>query len=105
MTAEWDAVRALAAAHRARPFPDCRGEDIEGVELVLVDADLYGCVSHFLGEEWRTDEFQTGVLRAVTADLDRIQGKLPEAWAQYFAEAHDLAHRTLELVMQSGRAG
>jgi len=62
------------------------------VDLVLVDADLHGCVLHFLGKSFGSDEWQLDILRRVTADLDRIACCLPSEWADYFAEARELAH-------------
>ncbi len=89
------AARALAVAHGAARFPDCRGQEIEGVDLVLVDADLHGCVRHFLGKPFGEDEWRLGILRQVTGDLDRIASRLPAEWSGYFAEARDLAHALL----------
>jgi hypothetical protein len=89
------AVRALTAAHEAARFPDCRGEEIDGVDLVLVDLDLHGCVDHFLGKPYGEDEWQLGILRQVTRDLDRIAPRLPSEWSGYFARARQLAHALL----------
>ncbi len=78
------AVVAVAAAHEAAPFPEFRGEQIDGVDLVLADADLHGCVLHFLGKPFGEDERQLGILPQVVADLDRIVPLLPFGWSGYF---------------------
>lgn len=90
------AVRALAAAHEAARFPDCRGEEIDGVDLVLVDLDLHGRVLHFLGNPFGEDEWQLRILRQVTRDLDQIAPRLPSEWSGYFAKARELAHALLD---------
>jgi hypothetical protein len=89
------AVRALAAAHKAARFPDCRGEEIDGVDLVLVDLDLHGCVLHLLGKPYGEDEWQLGILGQVTRDLDQIAPRLPSEWSGYFTQARQLAHALL----------
>ncbi len=76
-----------------------------GVELVLVDADLYACASHFLGTPYGTDEWQASILRDVALDLERIDGDLPDAWAPYFRKAAELARELLQLVERDGRGG
>ena len=91
-------VQVLAERHDAAPFPDCRGEEIDGVDLVLVDADLHGCVVHFLGRPFGNDQWQRDILRRVTEDLDRIVPQLPTEWSGYFVEARELAHAVLEAV-------
>jgi hypothetical protein len=89
------AVRALADSHKAARFPDCKGEEIDGVDLVLVDLDLHGCVQHFLGEPFAEDDWQADILRRVTADLDRIAPLLPSDCSDYFGGARELAHALL----------
>jgi hypothetical protein len=94
-------VRPLAAAHAAWPFPDCRGEEIDGVDLVLVDADLHGCVAHFLREPFGSGQRQRDILSRVSADLDRIQPSLPDQWADYFGQADALARALLRALEES----
>jgi hypothetical protein len=101
----FSAVRALAVELAAQPFPECRGEEIDGVDLALVDADLRGCVLHFLGKVTGLDAWHRDIVQRVTADLDRIQVPLPEAWAGYFRQADTLAHALFAAIdRDSGRA-
>jgi hypothetical protein len=91
----WAEVRRLWEEHMAAPFPDCRGEEIDGVDLVLVDADLAGCVMHFLGDRFRDDDFQLRILRQVAGELDRIVPKMSGEAGEYFECDARLAHATL----------
>jgi hypothetical protein len=91
----WADVRRLWEEKQAAAFPDCRGEEVDGVDLVLVDADLAGCVMHFLGNQFRGDDFQRGILRQIAADLDRIVPKMSGEVAQYFEREALLAHASL----------
>jgi hypothetical protein len=96
----WAEVRRLWEEHRAAPFPDCRGEEIDGVDLVLVDADLAGCVVHFLGVKFRDDDFQLGILRQIASELDRIVPKMSGEIARYFKREALLAHATLRALVK-----
>ena len=98
----FSAVRLLAAEHASEPFPDCRGEEIDGVDLVLVDADLHGCVLHFLGRSFGLDAWQRNILERVSDDLDRVQQKLPSACVAYFQQSQALAHSLLAALDDEG---
>ncbi|MEO6703263.1 MAG: hypothetical protein ABIP57_17485 [Jatrophihabitantaceae bacterium] len=98
----FSAVRLLAAEHASEPFPDCRGEEIDGVDLVLVDADLHGCVLHFLGGLTGLDAWQRDILERVSGDLDRVQQKLPPACVTYFQQAQALANALLAALNGDG---
>ena len=91
----WAEVRRLWQEKQATPFPDCRGEEIDGVDLVLVDADLAGCVMHYLGNQFRDDAFQLVILRQIAADLDRIVPQMSGEAGRYFEREARLAHATL----------
>ena len=95
----WDDVRRLYAEVRAAPFPDCRGEEVDGVDLVLIDADLAGCVMHFLGQRFRDDVFQRQILEQIVGELDRIVPQMTGEVAVYFERECRLAHATLTAVV------
>lgn len=83
--------------HLERPFPPrLRGEEIEGVDMVTVDADIAGCVQTWLNSSSDLDKMRTGVLRGCLDDLDRVLPQLsdPEE-ADYYAGLRDLAARVL----------
>jgi hypothetical protein len=68
-----DRVQELWRTHLAEPFPEeWLGESIEGVELVLLDADVAGCVSTWLGSSSKLDQQHHQWLRESRRDLDHV---------------------------------
>ena len=66
-------VRRLWQAHLERPFPPrMRGEEIDGVDMVMVDADVAGCASTWLSSSTNLDSARIGILRACRDDLRRV---------------------------------
>jgi len=61
-------LRRLWEERLPEPFPDAvaKGEDYVGVDLVMLDADIAGVVSSFLGSH-RLDERQRGIVRGCRA--------------------------------------
>jgi hypothetical protein len=42
-------IEELWNEHRSTTFPKaCRGKDVSGIDLVMLDADVAGCVNTFL---------------------------------------------------------
>lgn len=70
---ELEAVARLWDVHLRADFPDrLRGVDLLGVDMVMLDADIAGCVSTWLGNRGSLDEGRQGVLARCMADLDRV---------------------------------
>ena len=79
-------LQSLMARHRAMPFPpDCRGRAIDGIELVLVGADVYGAGANFLDNDGSVTSADAAYLSRTVPGLERIIPKLPheEAMAYY----------------------
>ncbi len=99
----WDThVRQLWTRHENTPFPDCRGSVIDGVDLLILDADLTGCVQHFvIGPPQGGDDLQLLILREVTEALTRVIPLLvPGPTAHYFTLNQQLAAATLRYLQQ-----
>jgi hypothetical protein len=78
--------RRLSDEHRGAPFPSrLRGEEIEGVDMVMLDADIAGCVDAWLGSRGQLDEQRRGWLQSCLDDLRRVLPALddPEERAYY----------------------
>ncbi|MEU2358390.1 hypothetical protein ABZ599_36360 [Streptomyces misionensis] len=71
----WDVSR-LWEEHRRAVFPaDVRGAEPAGIDLVLLDATVVGCVSGWLDGGGSLDAERGHILRDAVTDLDRV---LPE---------------------------
>jgi hypothetical protein len=91
-----DEIQRLWAEHTRTPFPaDCRGEQIEGIELVLLDADIAGCVSTFLGSSGRLDDQRIENLVQCKRHIDLVLLQMKEPGLMYFARLRDLAQAVL----------
>jgi len=79
-------VQLLWDAHRRAPFPpELAGEEIAGVDLVMLDADIAGCVSTWLRDRGRLDEERRRSLASCLQDVERVLPLLEhqEAHAYY----------------------
>ncbi|MFB7239898.1 hypothetical protein ACFCXK_34585 [Streptomyces sp. NPDC056269] len=86
-----DVLALLWEEHRRAPYPDgFRGVDVEGVELILLDADVAGLVLREL--DGGLDDDGVATLWACLADLDRVVPVINSAYcASYFAKLRTLA--------------
>ncbi len=74
-----DEVRLLQERHHELPFPPrLRGEEINGVDMVMVDADIAGCVQVWLGSSSNLDPGRIAVLRTCRDDVERVLPTLTE---------------------------
>jgi hypothetical protein len=74
----------LWQAHINDPFPDgCAGEEVHGVDLVMLDADTAGIVSHVIGGTPLTSD-QRIILNQLIAEFDRVVPALTGHARQYF---------------------
>ncbi|MFD9689351.1 hypothetical protein ACFWXO_26745 [Kitasatospora sp. NPDC059088] len=86
-----DRLARLWEEHRCALYPDgFRGVDIEGVELILLDADVAGLVRQEL--DGGLDDSGIAVLWACIAGLDKVVPLInSEYCASYFARLRTLA--------------
>lgn len=67
------AVSHVWREHQQAPFPaGLRGAERADIDLVLLDADIAGCVSTWLSRGGSLDDWRRGVLHRRITDLDRI---------------------------------
>ena len=87
------AVARLWREHLASPFPDrLRGVEPGGVDVVMADANLAGCVVTWQVDRERFDDDLRPVARALLDELDRALPLLTiEAEASYCARLRELA--------------
>lgn len=58
-------------AHAVFP-PRLRGHEVGGVDTVMLDADVTGCVATWMGSRDQLDEWRRDLLERCLGDLDRI---------------------------------
>lgn len=102
--AERKAVAGLWESHRSRDFSvACRGMEVDGVDLVLLDADLAGCVETWLGSSRDLDADRLRLLRERRDELERVLPVLDDAAGSAYFES--LRHVVvLTASAQRGRA-
>jgi len=85
------------AAHMQRPFPaECRGQ-INGVDLVMLDADTYGVATWYDDNDNPLSDAHRGQLMRLLAKFDLVHDLLPTPDAQaYYAKLRDLGQHVLE---------
>ena len=93
-----DEVRALQEKHANLAFPPrLRGEVIDGVDMVMVDADITGCVQVWLGSSSNLDAARIGILRTCREDVERVLPTLAEpVEREYYVVLRDLASAVLQ---------
>ncbi|GAA4605331.1 hypothetical protein BJY16_005350 [Actinoplanes octamycinicus] len=78
-------VARLWAEHCAAPFPGrLRAVEVAGVEMVMLDADVAGCVSVWLANGGTVDDRSWDVLAACERRLERVLPELTDREAAYY---------------------
>ncbi|WP_327299468.1 MULTISPECIES: hypothetical protein [unclassified Streptomyces] len=93
-TTEPEAAAArLWQEHLAARFPAAlRGAELAGTDMVLLDADIAGCVSVWLNNGGALDTKRLGTLRDCIEDLDQVLPLLTEPGGlRYYQRLHQLA--------------
>ncbi|MFD4001091.1 hypothetical protein [Streptomyces rubiginosohelvolus] len=95
-----DAVAQLWQEHAGAPFPaGLAGAERAGIDLVLLDADIAGCVSSRQNSGGFLDAGRRRILDARTAELERI---LPLLGAADGAPYWQRLYRLARLVADAG---
>ncbi len=99
-------IEELWQEHQRVSFPKgYRARDIEGIDLVRLDADIAGCVSTFLKRRRTLDVWRTAVLgmcyRDATFVLQRITD---EEGRRHFSRLEELARLTLDAIRKGAKA-
>ncbi|MFI6602989.1 hypothetical protein ACIBHX_42660 [Nonomuraea sp. NPDC050536] len=92
-----DALSQMLARHMTMPFPPgFRGLDIEGQEMVLLDADTYGYASSVL--KGPLDEQRRAGLMKLTAALEDVLPAIDNEYgAKYYTHLRDIAVLAAEI--------
>jgi hypothetical protein len=91
-------ISDLWQEHLTKPFPKgFRGKDVSGIDFVLLDANIAGCVSTFL-ERGTLNLYQVSVLGLSYRDASHVISILNEEGAEYFWRLERLAELVLKAV-------
>ncbi|MBV1856420.1 hypothetical protein [Catellatospora tritici] len=97
MTDRVAAVAELWQAHRQAPFPGrLRNVDVAGVCMVMLDADVAGCVSTWLNRGGTIDGGRWNVLSACEQELLRVVPELIDDEAAYYRRLLEMTVLVLE---------
>ena len=91
-------IEELWKEHVATPFPKgFLAKDVDGIDFVMLDADIAGCVDTFL-ERGNLNLFQTAVLGLCYRHVSYVTPILNEEGAAYFWRLERLAELVLKAV-------
>ena len=90
-------IEALWKEHLAAAFPSvCCSEEVDGIDLVMLDADIAGCVSTFLGGRGHLDDQRMGILQQCRGELTTVLPRLPTAAREYYLRLQKMADLALD---------
>ena len=96
-------IEELWKEHQSAPFPkDYRGKDVNGIDFVMLDADVAGCVDTFVSEG-NLNLFQTAMLGLCYRDLTYVMPILNEEAREYYWRLERLAELVLKAVAETNR--
>jgi hypothetical protein len=86
--------------HREATFPSvCRGHDVDGIDFVILDADIAGCVSSYLRRR-ELDLWRTAVLGVCYRNVSYVLGRMPVEGRDHFERLERLARMVLDAVRE-----
>ena len=90
--------------HLAAPFPKgFRGKDVDGIDFVMLDANIAGCISTFL-ERGTLNLYQAAMLGLSYRDVSYGVPILNEAGAAYFWRLEPLAEVVLKAIARKNQS-
>ncbi|GAA2274794.1 hypothetical protein GCM10010430_71000 [Kitasatospora cystarginea] len=95
---ELDLLSRLWEEHMHAPFPPhIRGREIDGEDMVLLDADIAGCVSSSLSGP--LDEKRRRILLACLAAVERVLPSIDDEGGaiEYYERLRDMAALAVEV--------
>ena len=100
-----EVIEELWKEHESAAFPaSCRGVDVRGIDLVVLDADVAGCVDTFVSGH-KLNLFQTAMLGLCYRDLADVLPALDGEAKSYYERLDRLAALVLRAVAQHESKG
>jgi len=96
-------IEQLWREHELAAFPQgYRGKDVNGVDMVMLDADVAGCVDSFVSRG-RLNLFQTAILGLCYRNLTYLIPMFSEEGKVYYGRLERLAELVLKAVAISSQ--
>lgn len=93
---------------RKEPFPaECRGKEVGGVHLGLLDADVVGALDAYFGKDGTTRRLDPVPLETLKKCAKSLEGAVPQIPVEsrpYFRELLDLSKAVLKEIEKGGTA-
>ncbi|WP_221328194.1 hypothetical protein [Actinoplanes sp. L3-i22] len=84
-------VSRLWGEHLKQPFPSrLRSVEVAGVEMVMLDANVAGCVSTWLNNGGDLDGWRRDALATCERQLERVVPELADREAAYYQRLLDM---------------
>ena len=91
-------IRELWKDHNDAPFPKgFAGKDVSGIDFVMLDADVAGCVDSFLSRG-KLNLYQTAILGLSYRNLSYVIPTINDDGKEYFWRLERLAELVLKAV-------
>ena len=91
-------IRELWKEHKNAPFPKgFRAKDVSGIDFVMLDADVAGCVETFVGRG-NLNLYQTAILGLSYRHLSYVSPIINDEGKEYFWRLERLAELILKAV-------
>ena len=97
-------IERLWRDHQRIRFPQgCAGREIDGIDLVLLDSSIAGCVSTFLARDRRLNGWRLAVLGQCYRDARHVIPMLEPELRKYFERLEVMAGEILQAVATTHR--
>jgi hypothetical protein len=93
-----DDIVKLYNEHLTTFFPDRRGDEVMGVDLVLIDSDTAGLISKYIGARGQLSGDDYKILKHCYSDLKTVINELSGEDRQYFARLQNVAGLIIEKI-------
>jgi len=100
MNQKFDEIKLLFQGLYHEPFPSERGKETLGIDLVVLDCNLMGLASNYIGNHGVLNADEKILLRQYISELNKILFLLEITETKYFTQLHQLAISMLENINQ-----
>lgn len=89
---------------RNEPFPEgIAGEEIHGIDLVMLDADTAGLIEKFIGYNYKLTRTDFDLLKRLSVELKTVTKELDGQSRTYFVILWNLADRIVRELIETNR--